>query len=196
MATGEVYRLSVEFAAFGSNMANVFHFRQESEGLLDVPPFSQVLAERFNDVVVPAYVPILSTQTTINRIVVKGVTDPTDASELVISTAGNGPADPMPLGVAAVIAWRTARGDRSGRGRTYLGGFDENFANNAGAITATGISQLNDLADAIEPGMLSGDPDVSSWQAGIYSYTLAEFNSIISHLVRGFTKSQRDRNRK
>lgn len=58
------------------------------------------------------------------------------------AVAGTGTGDPLPRQTALVITHRTAEASRSGRGRTYFGGYDElqNDANGEAIVTCRNVT--------------------------------------------------------
>jgi len=65
-----------------------------------------------------------------------------------LPVAGRDSANPLPLQVAALISWGTSHRGRSYRGRTYIPGFTETFANGAHVITDA-LDSLGDFRDLI-----------------------------------------------
>lgn len=128
--TGDVFEVKVKYEYEGQQMANVFAY----EYALLIDPlgttYSQVLAERFNDLMMPKIVTMFPTQVVFKGIDVRDVVFPDDAYELELAVTG-----------AAVWADRLPRHDTVGftlngankstrRGGKRLGLFNESVVTN------------------------------------------------------------------
>lgn len=142
MAANDLYSLSATGALYGSQVVNVWGFRQFSS----IPGFmGQVLIDEWQASCQTAYTGCFPTDVVLNMLRARAVwPDTHQVAEEAVSSGGGGmlTGDAGPNQVAAIITWRTALAGRAYRGRTYLPGISTGHLID-GQLNSTYLSGLN-----------------------------------------------------
>lgn len=103
--------------------------------------------------------------------------------------------DPLPLNVAGVITWRSSARGRSGRGRTYVGGFGDAQAVGSNLLPSV-VAALQTAAETFRAAMqAAGIPLIiySTRSGGLPRATGLAFPVLSGEVRTGAVGSQRDR---
>lgn len=190
MAVGSIYRVTMSGVVGTDDMQVVHHFRTSSGGGTGAQE-AQALADAFWSQTGPEWLAMLSSTYTAVQVKVRGVTDPTAGFDLAVSGSGAAGGEVLPTQIAALVNWRTAKFGRSFMGKTYIPAIAET-AVSSGSVIAGQIALIDTWASVME--LLAGtDPVTASFEHGIYSELLAEFNPRTSYFVSQFAATQRRR---
>lgn len=100
-------------------------------------------------------------------------------------------AQPVPASVCGLITWKSGLAGRSNRGRTYLGGIDENFVETDGARWASGAFPTVQIAATQFATLLVGGTTVTGLD--IYSQLHNTKAPVIEGVFRQYMGTQRRR---
>jgi hypothetical protein len=122
MALGDIYRASFGQVINGVHVANVMHFKQLDDEGGEVAADS--LAAALEGQVVPAWVPFLSEDATIQSVVLKQILPAVDQPAVYDLAGGTGTisAESEPPNLAVVATVYSSDNSRTGRGRNYFSG--------------------------------------------------------------------------
>lgn len=141
--------------------------------------------------------PFLSDQWSLDKVVSQDYTSFNAASaEYSPGTAivGTGSGDPLPPQVALVVSWRTDNRGRSYRGRTYLTGLTEFYADN-GRMGQTVLTAVDNWAQGLMTliQLADGDLGVVSFMANGAPRQAGVFTAISAYRSRDILYTQRRR---
>lgn len=146
----------------GEEWANVFHFQGADVDLVAADAIRDRL-QTFYSSLTDYFVPTWTWERTAFGITGEGAAFEIDNDPVVAGELGG---VPLPNDIALAISWRTARLDRRGRGRTFLGGFGAAVMAQDGGSTAAVMQGANVSAIALAAVTLADDPAVP---LGVYS---------------------------
>lgn len=190
MAVGSIYRVTMSGVIGTDDMQVVHHFRTSSGGGTGSQE-AESLAKAFWADTGPEWLAMLSVLYTAVQVKVRGVTDPTAGYDYAVSGTGVAAGEVLPTQIAALVNWRTAKFGRSFMGKTYIPAVAES-AVSSGSIVGGQVTLINTWAAVME--LLAGtDPVTASFEHGIYSELLSEFNPRTSFFVSQFAATQRRR---
>lgn len=179
MPVAGLRRVSLEFGLSNGDVGvNVLHCKQ------DVPAtFTEAEALALKNLFVAEwwdeYKSSIATVVTLDQVTVADASGGTGLSyEYGIGDTGDAAATPLPYQLAACVSWRTAVNSRSGRGRTFVVGYNE-AANTASATIASAvIGELYAAAASLIAGLVAAD-----YQLVVYSRTLDQANAVTTVIV-------------
>lgn len=190
MAVGDVYLLRLVGSvgsAPGSLVIFTHHYRQTLQ-LIGEP--MEALANAWVAEGAPELVDCVSNTYQVNQVQVRTLTDPPMGFDLDTVQAGTQAGDALPPQIAPIISWRTQFVGRSYRGRSYMPPCSETY-NVGGVVQTTMRTLLADYADAILS--LTDLPGGNTYELGIWSPTLNQFNAVTSYVVQPTFATQRRR---
>jgi len=144
MAIGDVFKaVFVGQAQFGQELVNTFHYEQLTPLLL-ADPMDELAAALQLDMI-PKHADCRSVATQLDKIEVRGVTDPTIGRDfpLVTPVSGTQSGDALPPQSAVVMTWTTPFLGRRFRGRTYMWPGSEG-AQASGVINSGYVTAMSD----------------------------------------------------
>lgn len=154
MAVNSIYRLSIEsFGGTGnSDVVNVFHYKALDATIFDTQV--EDLIQAWQAEVQSLYLALMCSNFALARLVVRGVTNPTEGADFSYSPveAGTREATNLPNQNAALVLWKTGLIGRRFNGKSYLPPAGEGD-NNQGVLVAGYQTSINNFAAAaIEMG--------------------------------------------
>lgn len=191
MAQNDIFRVALRgLGPQGQVLVNVFHYRQEGDLILDEP--GEDFVQAWQDEVQAFFLGCISQACQIDRIEVRGVTNPLYGFDFDYSppVLGGQSGDACPPQTACLISWRTGLVGRARRGRTYMWPPSES-TQAGGAINATQIANLEGFITAAIA--LPTTLEHTGWQMMIHSETAAGNNPVTQGIVRPIMATQKRR---
>jgi len=187
MATGDIWRVSIEGEALTDSFVNVLHYQEGFGWDGDLAS----LAQGIWDGIGATYVAMLADSYTATNLSLRGVTNPTQGFDLALSDPGTQTGDRLPTQTAGVITWRTGLIGRSYRGRSYIGPMVETVSN-GGYISSPQLAVMDTFADAAKT-IIEALPGTGVLQLGVYSRKLSQFTAVTAHESQQIMGTQRRR---
>ena len=125
---GDVYRLTVNSAMYGSRIANVFHYKVDTDALSGTNEAD--IIERFKAGVLPDWINILSNDFVIDCLTVSKLGAGAAAPVVEVLSSGNVGTvaeDALPPNKCYLVSFQSATFTRRGRGRKFLAGVPESY---------------------------------------------------------------------
>lgn len=166
MATGDIVRLSIESLFNGeTTVVNVFHYRQETELILDTP--AEDVIQAWVGGAQPTYLAAISEGNVLQVARAVQLTGaPLTIAEVELTGSGTRAGTGLTPQSSPCISWRTGIAGRRNRGRTYMPPVPQTD-NNAGVIGAGLVAALQDFVD---DAILIGDGiTTADWQLVVWS---------------------------
>lgn len=131
----------------------------------------------------------VDTATVLREIVVSDTgPGPSVQATTSVGTAGNNIGTPLPIESCAVSTWRTLTPGRSGRGRTFWCGLNDDSLDDAGGLNAGRVAEMQDSLQALIDGWGTEGiyfPSVWSPTLGVNTIcTSVTMQSVIHHQKR------------
>lgn len=188
---GDFYKLTVQ--AEGPNGINEnVHYFEYVGAVPDSDPNGQAfdIADTWINTALGAYVPLVAMNIVFNRVVCRGITNPTAGAEIGFTQSGGAAGENAPYQIAPYVTWLTMKFGRSYRGRTRFFPTVEAFLGGStvdGSYTAAANAYCGQLL-LMDDGL---GQDVA--QLYIYSTKLNEFNEATGFINRSLVSTQRRR---
>lgn len=195
MAINDVFRLTVVLKQTGTDnqIINNFCFRQMAVTIFDTP--EEDLVQAFRGEAETEYLTATNQAFELEKYQVT----PLPLNELsyeyapLTTKVGTDNGNLMPPSTAGLISWKTAKAGRSGKGRTFLPPPGDGKNDDGIPTTAYRNTVASAFANALI-GMASASPLVyASYELGIWSTKLQEFNPVTSFIVRPYWANVRSR---
>lgn len=192
MAIGDTYQIAIKWdhVASGTQMVNVWHFRQESAEVQPTPSRDLFTAVRQD--ALPEILPAIHQgfQTTDGTMF--NTADPSEGEQRVgTALTGGGVAECMPFQTSALIHWLTGLRGRAFRGRTFLPPFDEAGHDGNGVLDAGTLGLVADFGAAMLT--IPGDATHGEWKLMVRSETLSINTPVTSFSTPGILATLRRR---
>lgn len=193
MAIDDVYQAAIAVTVNGINTLNSMYFQQLDDEGAEVPADS--LKAALESILLPDWVPMLSTGTTIESVTIRRVLATPDQPYVYNFAGGAGTVatEAMPPNIAVIFSHYSDNNDKTGRGRNYMSGVAESLI--IGSVVKTNYVSLFDVFKTTLLSAMVQAPSLVRWTFCHYSAFNGSSDPIIHIEQRMQLRTLRFRNR-